>query len=708
MKKWILFGIPQRLSGQLLRDCQGRGRQALGRSLLLCCAPRRVPTQVLQGRYERLVCCRRNNKFSLPKCVGSLLDATTPLIPTRTFWTFTSAVSRKVSTLQIYAYTNFTSSVFFTTSTMATTPRHAKFRQKSFETTRDDHIPKLTNMLRAPPVIFLGSWISEGMGTTGKWENKRAWPSEAMMSPERLGQLSDSRVAQLRGPLLRIGGTFNAGCGGDSVANTLHRLIGFDNVKVKKNVLYRWLLPSGRKYHKAMCTALGLRDVLLMRKGEVHLWVVDVAADNFERRLGTLKETSAHALRELLLAIFGMSSPATQVLLTGVPCHSNATREVIDTVNEQLRDLALEISQYIQILDHDRRRVGLKQCEMLGNIWWDMTKEPTEEDITRHDSVISRLLTHTTNGHLDNQAANIVPDGAFISLAAKLEEAAHIARLESNIARFDFATMSAPMEPKPRIEFLPMPGDIRFRKHPKVDESLSLEAYQQWTEALFPKAREMLDRAESRHQVVRAAERAYHQRLPEYTPRRKWGTFYKKRIKNPKPWTCKGSNWLVVNPNSLDKLRSQMRREGMVVGDSDEDERPKSDNDKPDASKDPPSKFARLKVDEMDARQKAGQGARDGSPSSEGSYIIEADMYMPGSGQQDSESIQVSDSRSSSRRSSPPSRPSPPTPSMATEAAPSMATGNEPSIAGVSRRQMIRARIAGVVRRLKVGRKQRY
>lgn len=164
----------------------------------------------------------------------------------------------------------------------------------------------------------------------------------------------------------------------------------------------------------------------------------------------------------------------------------------------------------------------------------------------------------------------------------------------------------------------------------------------------------------------------------------------------------------MVNPQSLDKLRNQMRREGMVVDDSDEDERPKSDNDnKPDASKDPPSKFSRLKVDEMDARQKAGQGARDESPSSEGSYIIEADMYMPGSGQQDSESIQDSNSRSSSRRSSAPSRPSPPAPSMATDAA-SMATGNEPSTAGVSRRQMIRARIAGVVRRLKVGRKQRH
>lgn len=568
--------------------------------------------------------------------------------------------------------------------TMATTFRHAKFRQQSFKTSRDNHIPKLSKMIRAPTVMFLGSSIFECMGTTGQWQSQSLWPSEAMMTTGHLGQLNDSRAAESLEPLKRISGAFNAGCCGDSIENTLHRLMGYDNAKAKDNPLYRLIRPSRQKAAKGKGTVPGLRDVLSMRKGEVYVWVIEVGTSSFGET-ENLNEESLSALREIILTIFGMSSLSTLVLLTGIPYRLDTNREVIDKANDELLALTCEVAHDIRVLDQDRQRVGLKQYTKMGPIWWEIGEKPTDEDIARYDSVVSGLRTLSTNDH--NQAAKIDPDASFISLVAKIQEANRIVELERNIARFDFATKSAPMKPRPRIEFLPMPGNISVKKQPKNDESLSLEEYKDWTEALFPKVREMLDRAEVLHHVVRSGERQYHQRLPEYTPWTNCGSFNKTRIRGQNLWACKGRNWLVVNPRTLNKLENQIQAEGMLLDDSDEDDKSKA---KPDARTDLPSARKFLRVDELatrDSLQRAREGApqgRDESPSSQGSFIIDADMYLPASDQPDSDS---------SHSSQPPSTGS---------------VDETPSENRTPQKQKFRARIAAFFRRLKVGWKRSH
>lgn len=674
MTTFQVFKMISRLS-RLWRQALSAGR--------CCCAV--YLGQVCGQVQTSCLLSQRRQVLAVSECTRMhwLLDWTR-LVPTKILDIYTST---ECIDLQIFAYQNPTFLELYwrsTSGTMATTFRHAKFRQQSFKTSRDSHIPKLSKMIRAPTVMFLGSSMFERMGTTGQWQSQSLWPSEAMITTGRLGQLNDSRVAESLEPLNRISGAFNAGCCGDSIENTLHRLIGYDNAKTKENPFYRLIQSSKRRDARGKGTVLGLRDVLSMRKSEVHLWVIDVGTSSFGET-ENLNEESMSALREILLTIFGMSSPSTLVLLTGIPYRLDTNREVIDKANEQLLALTLEVAHDIQILDQDRQRVGLKQYTKMGHIWWEIGEKPTDEDIARHDSVVSGLRTLSTNDH--NQAAKTNPDDSFVSLVAKVQEATQIAELERNIARFDFATKSAPMKPRPRIEFLPMPGNISIKKHPENDENLSLEEYKDWAEALFPKVREMLDRAELLHHVVRSGERQYYQRLPEYAPWTNCGSFYKTRIRRQKVWTCKGRNWLVVNPGTLKKLENQIHKEGMLLDGSDEDDKSKSE---PDARTDLPSARKFLLVDEMATRdgvQKAGGGApkgRDESPSSQGSIIIDADMFLPASDQPDS------DSSSSSK---PPS------------------TGSVYETSSDNRtpqKQKFRARVAAFFRRLKAGWKRRH
>lgn len=391
---------------------------------------------------------------------------------------------------------------------MATTLSYAKFNQGSMERSKYDHLPKLFKLGRTPAVVFLGTDLFHGMGTTGRWQSPNLWPSKAMMSTKRLTSINNERIARSLEPLHRVSGAFNAGCDGDSIENILYRLVGTPS-------------QAGNDAQEEENSFIGLRDALSMRSGEVKVWVVHAGANNLHATKG-LENKSILALRELLLTIFNMSSPGTLILLSGICYRADMDYEVIDQANKDLLSLVISVANHIESLD--RKRVGEVQRTALNpssHVGEADTTRLGEENLGRYDSVNT---TQSANGQ--TQAREAAP--AYYAITAKVHDDAEIAELEKEIARFDFATKSVPMKPKSRIEFLPVPAEIMDpQKHRHDHNHLDLEGYQTWMETLFPKVREMLDRAESLSSVARWGERVSYQHLPEFTPETCFGTLYR-------------------------------------------------------------------------------------------------------------------------------------------------------------------------------------
>lgn len=358
---------------------------------------------------------------------------------------------------------------------MASAFSYSQFRQQSLEITRDDHVPRLSKLGRTPSVMFLGTSMLESMGTTGQWQDPNLWPSEAMMSRKRLTAINKTRIANLLEPSHRVSGAFNAGCGGDRIENILYRLIGVSNDA-----------ETGE-------TTTGLRETLMKRAGEVKLWVVDAGTNDLTRRKG-LTPKSILALRELLLTIFDMSSPGTLVLLLGIFCRTDVNDGWISQANEDLSTLASSVAKYIE--ERDRRRMDMRpKTAAIAHNRRSRGPEatgPTEEDVVRHDSAVS----YNQSVEYQTQAGNGEPK--HIGAPAKVNGVPEIVELEKNIARFDFAVKTEPVKPQPRVEFLPTPNNFDREKYDDEHGGLNLEGYQAWMETLFPKVREMLDRAEGR------------------------------------------------------------------------------------------------------------------------------------------------------------------------------------------------------------------
>jgi platelet-activating factor acetylhydrolase IB subunit beta/gamma len=195
-------------------------------------------------------------------------------------------------------------------SILATLKPIAKFKARSYETSKDVHIPLLPSHTKdnpdnGPTVVLLGDSMIERMITTGETPNLAPWPSPAMFSDELLAeyQLED------RPPICRLDGVFNAGVGGDTIQNVAYRLVGDEERGLPG------LLP------------------LLAQCGTVKLWVVHIGTNNLSRKRGFGFENTK-ALEVLIEALLNVSP---LVMLTGLFDRKDMPPEVMSEAYNEMK-----------------------------------------------------------------------------------------------------------------------------------------------------------------------------------------------------------------------------------------------------------------------------------------------------------------------------------------------------------------------------------
>ncbi|KAK3309799.1 uncharacterized protein B0T15DRAFT_516544 [Chaetomium strumarium] len=198
-------------------------------------------------------------------------------------------------------------------SRMAPLRAFAKYKERSFTTSKTVHIPLLEAATKdapdqGPTVVLLGDSMLERMTTTGQSPNFTApWPSPAMLPDGDLEALRATREEEVldiakkarrpaRDLIRRVDRVFNAGVGGDKIQNLAYRLVGDP---------YRGLpglLP------------------MLARCGTVRLWVLHIGTNHLSPKRG-LSGADIEALEVLIDTLLRL--PATKgvhgkVLLTGI------------------------------------------------------------------------------------------------------------------------------------------------------------------------------------------------------------------------------------------------------------------------------------------------------------------------------------------------------------------------------------------------------
>jgi platelet-activating factor acetylhydrolase IB subunit beta/gamma len=182
-------------------------------------------------------------------------------------------------------------------SILATLKPFAEYKERSYETSKNVHIPilqALTDPSKGPEVVFLGDGIFEDMITTGSCPNFPApWPSSTLLSDAAIAHhTADDSYYHMH----RAGRVLNAGVCGDRIQNLIYRLVGDEY----EGGTLPGLLPQ------------------LARCGTVKHWVIHIGAHNVlpEERYG-LPDKDLQALEQLVLALFKMDSTGgARVVLT--------------------------------------------------------------------------------------------------------------------------------------------------------------------------------------------------------------------------------------------------------------------------------------------------------------------------------------------------------------------------------------------------------
>jgi platelet-activating factor acetylhydrolase IB subunit beta/gamma len=180
----------------------------------------------------------------------------------------------------------------------------AKYKERSYVTSKDVHLPLLHQHATEKPLIVLfGDSMLERFKTTGNSPDFRAWPSKALLS----------------GPKERLDGVFNAGVGGDKIENMLYRLAG----------------DSSRNL-------TGLSTVLSKR--DVRLWIVQAGTNNLHKKHG-LKDDDCVALGLLLEILLSISQvPTTKILFTELFYRKDIADELVDDANRKIRAIVTSIN----------------------------------------------------------------------------------------------------------------------------------------------------------------------------------------------------------------------------------------------------------------------------------------------------------------------------------------------------------------------------
>ncbi|KAH7377220.1 SGNH hydrolase-type esterase domain-containing protein, partial [Plectosphaerella cucumerina] len=182
--------------------------------------------------------------------------------------------------------------------------KHALFKQRSYDTSINDHLPLLGSRRSKSLVVLLGDSIIERMATTCESQSFQPWPSEMWVGNAALESFRDQASCSIR----RLSGVFQAGVGGDKLQHIMYRLVGDGDASRP--------MP-------------GLLEAL--EHYDVPLWVIHAGSNNIHRRRG-LADGDIECLHLLLSAV---ASRGRRVLLTGLFYRKDVPRDVIDAANDE-------------------------------------------------------------------------------------------------------------------------------------------------------------------------------------------------------------------------------------------------------------------------------------------------------------------------------------------------------------------------------------
>ncbi|KAH8668774.1 SGNH hydrolase-type esterase domain-containing protein [Xylariales sp. PMI_506] len=194
----------------------------------------------------------------------------------------------------------------------------AKFKERSFQTSRDNHIPTLQACSSGPRIVLLGDSMLERMQTTGSSLNFDPWPSEALLDAVALDSISASWLTSIH----RLDGVFNAGVGGDKYENILYRLAGDQERRLQG------LLGS-------------------LKGNEIDLWLFHAGTNNLHTKKG-LTDASIDALRLVLEAILQISRLDAQILVAGLHYRKDISDDLINNANTKISTVVREINTKLE------------------------------------------------------------------------------------------------------------------------------------------------------------------------------------------------------------------------------------------------------------------------------------------------------------------------------------------------------------------------
>ncbi|ROW08454.1 hypothetical protein VMCG_03182 [Cytospora schulzeri] len=208
----------------------------------------------------------------------------------------------------------------------------SKYKSRSLETSRDEHLPKVFGASQAISVVFLGDSMIERMTTTGKTGSLHLWPSETMCPEEEpqigLRDTNIRRNALCLPDLVRVSGVLNAGCGGDKIENIIYRLIG-----------------DPERGLTGLAAALSTTK----RQHKVKLWVIQAGTNNLHPKKG-LTDASLQAYRVLLESILDIADRSTHILVTGLFYRKDIKNELVAQANTKLKKLVHDLDR--ELLSH--------------------------------------------------------------------------------------------------------------------------------------------------------------------------------------------------------------------------------------------------------------------------------------------------------------------------------------------------------------------
>jgi hypothetical protein len=185
---------------------------------------------------------------------------------------------------------------------------HSKFKERSFVTSKNEHIPLLESLSEGPRIVLLGDSMIERMQTSGQSASLQPWPSASILTD------ADLESERLKGcAYQRFDGVFHAGVGGDKYENILYRLHGDKERQ----------LP-------------GLLDKL--RLSDIKLWFIHTGTNNLHPKRG-LSDASVEILRLVLESILAVSTPQTRILLSGLFYRTDIADHLMDEANMKLECL---------------------------------------------------------------------------------------------------------------------------------------------------------------------------------------------------------------------------------------------------------------------------------------------------------------------------------------------------------------------------------